>query len=246
VLGLGIFETVLLALVCDETGKPNWLPIGLFEFERTTLPTDWEFALLDGAAASGGDACVAGAQRGCAGRGADRRRHPRSRTGALRHRPPTAASRPARPWRPAFRAERRRCGRALAVRLGSAGTVALDGNRTRVCGRASWVGCPNRTKQSVWSSANHPFRTRCLIKRRRAASMQQCPHNSSVTLTSAGARRLDHAADVVAEIERIAIDGLNPPELQQTRRTLEAILANFDRRTSEGRAHHAMTASSYR
>ena len=55
-LGLGIFETVLLALVCDETGKPNWLPIGLFEFERTTLPTDWEFALLDGAAASGGDA----------------------------------------------------------------------------------------------------------------------------------------------------------------------------------------------
>lgn len=56
VVGLGIFETVLLALVCDETGKPNWLPIGLFEFERTSLPDDWEFALLDGAAASGGEA----------------------------------------------------------------------------------------------------------------------------------------------------------------------------------------------
>ncbi len=56
VLGLGIFETVLLALVCDETGKPNWLPIGLFEIEHTVLPAHWEFALVDGAAASGGDA----------------------------------------------------------------------------------------------------------------------------------------------------------------------------------------------
>ncbi len=56
VLGLGIFETVLLALVCDETRKPNWLPIGLFVFERTAMPDTWQFALLDGVAASGGDA----------------------------------------------------------------------------------------------------------------------------------------------------------------------------------------------
>jgi len=56
VLGLGVFETVLLALVCDETGKPNWLPIGLFDFGPTALPDEWEFVLLDGAAASGGDA----------------------------------------------------------------------------------------------------------------------------------------------------------------------------------------------
>jgi hypothetical protein len=55
IVGLGLFETVLLALVCDETGKPNWLPIGLFEIENAALPTDWEFALIDGAAASGGD-----------------------------------------------------------------------------------------------------------------------------------------------------------------------------------------------
>jgi hypothetical protein len=27
VFGLGIWETVLVALVCDDTGKPNWLPI---------------------------------------------------------------------------------------------------------------------------------------------------------------------------------------------------------------------------
>jgi hypothetical protein len=56
VLGLGIFETLLLALVCDETRKPNWLPIGLFELDVTVLPAHWEFAVLDGAAASGGDA----------------------------------------------------------------------------------------------------------------------------------------------------------------------------------------------
>jgi len=54
-LGLGIFETILLALVRDETGKPNWLPVGLFELEDTRIPTGWEFGILDSAAASGGD-----------------------------------------------------------------------------------------------------------------------------------------------------------------------------------------------
>jgi hypothetical protein len=56
VLGLGIFETVLVALVCDDTGRPNWLPAGVFEIQSQTLPSDWEFALIDGKAASGGDA----------------------------------------------------------------------------------------------------------------------------------------------------------------------------------------------
>ena len=55
VVGLGIFETVLVALVCDETGKPGWLPVGLFEFDVSSMPSDWEFALYDGVAASGGD-----------------------------------------------------------------------------------------------------------------------------------------------------------------------------------------------
>ena len=44
-----------MSLIRDETGKPNWLPVGLFEFERSTLPSAWEFSLLDGTAASGGD-----------------------------------------------------------------------------------------------------------------------------------------------------------------------------------------------
>ena len=56
VLALGMFETVLSALVCDETGKPNWLPLGLFEFEPQLLPAEWRFAVFDSPAASGGDA----------------------------------------------------------------------------------------------------------------------------------------------------------------------------------------------
>jgi hypothetical protein len=56
ILGLGIFESVLLALVKDDTDKPRWLPVGLFEFDFQKIPTDWEFALHDGRAASGGDA----------------------------------------------------------------------------------------------------------------------------------------------------------------------------------------------
>lgn len=55
VFAMSIWETVLIVLVCDETGKPNWLPIGLFEITDPTVPHDWEFALLDGEAASGGD-----------------------------------------------------------------------------------------------------------------------------------------------------------------------------------------------
>ncbi len=42
VLGLGIFSTVLLDLVYDETGKPNWLPVGLFDFLCPAMPTGWE------------------------------------------------------------------------------------------------------------------------------------------------------------------------------------------------------------
>lgn len=55
IVGLGIFETVMLALVCDESERPNWLPVGVFEIEPTMLPTDWEFAVLDAVGASGGD-----------------------------------------------------------------------------------------------------------------------------------------------------------------------------------------------
>jgi hypothetical protein len=56
VLAMGVFETVFLALVCDDTEEPSWLPIGVFEFQSDALPADWEFVLLDPLAASGGDA----------------------------------------------------------------------------------------------------------------------------------------------------------------------------------------------
>ncbi len=55
IMGMGIFETHLSVLVCDDTGKPNWLPIGLFEFPHEELPSGWEFSLCDPKAASGGD-----------------------------------------------------------------------------------------------------------------------------------------------------------------------------------------------
>jgi hypothetical protein len=51
---MSIWETSLHVLIRDDTGKPNWWPIGLFEFDDQTAPCDWEFALLDGQAASGG------------------------------------------------------------------------------------------------------------------------------------------------------------------------------------------------
>lgn len=54
VLGLGIWETLLVALVQDDAGGPEWMPIGLFEFEVSSMPADWRFALYDGVAASGG------------------------------------------------------------------------------------------------------------------------------------------------------------------------------------------------
>ena len=56
VMGMSLWETILTVLVCDETGRPRWHPIGLFEFDSQRLPDDWEFRLLDGIAASGGDA----------------------------------------------------------------------------------------------------------------------------------------------------------------------------------------------
>lgn len=53
VFGLGLFETTLLALVVDDTDKPNWLPVGLFDFAGCEIPHGWHFAVFNGLAASG-------------------------------------------------------------------------------------------------------------------------------------------------------------------------------------------------
>lgn len=53
VFGLGLFKATLLALVLDETEKPNWLPVGLFDFADCEIPPDWHFAVQDGIVASG-------------------------------------------------------------------------------------------------------------------------------------------------------------------------------------------------
>jgi hypothetical protein len=52
--GMGLFKSTLLVLLRDETGLPNWLPMGLFSIGARKLPSNWEFILLDGEAASGG------------------------------------------------------------------------------------------------------------------------------------------------------------------------------------------------
>lgn len=54
VLGFGLYETTLLTLVLDETQKPNWLPVGLFDISSLRLPPEWRVSVFDGIAASGG------------------------------------------------------------------------------------------------------------------------------------------------------------------------------------------------
>jgi hypothetical protein len=44
-LGMGIFETILLLLISDDTSRPNWLPIGLFDLQSSALPCGAEFKL---------------------------------------------------------------------------------------------------------------------------------------------------------------------------------------------------------
>jgi hypothetical protein len=54
-VALGIFESTILALVIDETGKPNWLPAGLFDMSSLPLPSNWNFRVLDALATAGGE-----------------------------------------------------------------------------------------------------------------------------------------------------------------------------------------------
>jgi len=53
VMGMALFQTGLIVLVRDDTGRPNWYPIGLFYLVDQTIPADWEFAITDAKSASG-------------------------------------------------------------------------------------------------------------------------------------------------------------------------------------------------
>jgi len=44
--GLTVHEGSLDALVWDNTGRPNWLPIGLFDIPEQPIPTHWEFRIV--------------------------------------------------------------------------------------------------------------------------------------------------------------------------------------------------------
>ena len=56
ILGLSWSMGTLLALVFDESRRPRFLPVGLFDFDAMRLPPHWEFKVWDGVAASGGAA----------------------------------------------------------------------------------------------------------------------------------------------------------------------------------------------
>jgi hypothetical protein len=53
VAGMGIFSGVLVALLRDDTGKPNWLPAAFFECSASRLPAFWGFRLIGTSDASG-------------------------------------------------------------------------------------------------------------------------------------------------------------------------------------------------
>ena len=43
IAGMGVYDSVLVALVSDDTGKPNWLPIALFDVNISVFPPGWKF-----------------------------------------------------------------------------------------------------------------------------------------------------------------------------------------------------------
>lgn len=52
VMAMGVFKGTLVVLLEDETKRPNWLPVGLFEFAEARIPGTWMFRLIDPRAAS--------------------------------------------------------------------------------------------------------------------------------------------------------------------------------------------------
>lgn len=56
IYGMSIFNGGLTVLVRDETSGPAWFPSVLFDIPAQVIPSDWEFALVDGPAASGTEA----------------------------------------------------------------------------------------------------------------------------------------------------------------------------------------------
>lgn len=60
VFGIGMWGTSISILICDDSDKPAWDPIGLFDIVEQKLPSHWLFAVYDGPGASGKGACEYG------------------------------------------------------------------------------------------------------------------------------------------------------------------------------------------
>jgi hypothetical protein len=44
VFAMALYNSVMILLLVDDTGKPNWYPIEFFSFNQPKLPTDWFFS----------------------------------------------------------------------------------------------------------------------------------------------------------------------------------------------------------
>ncbi|MFY9265604.1 MAG: hypothetical protein WAO61_09300 [Solirubrobacterales bacterium] len=60
---MGVFEGVMAVLIKNDYGLPDWIPVGLLEFDFPSFPPHWEFVLIDGVDASGGAASLGWAAR---------------------------------------------------------------------------------------------------------------------------------------------------------------------------------------
>ena len=45
VFAMALYNSVMILLLVDDTGKPNWYPIEFFSFNQPKLPADWFFSM---------------------------------------------------------------------------------------------------------------------------------------------------------------------------------------------------------
>jgi hypothetical protein len=53
VVGMILWETMLLALIKSDRGRPYAVPVGLFETDSVSLPSTWRFAVGPGTGLTG-------------------------------------------------------------------------------------------------------------------------------------------------------------------------------------------------
>lgn len=54
IVGLGMFGSILVVLVVDDSRSPNWVPPGVLDLSRFAIPRTWAANVVDRAGATGG------------------------------------------------------------------------------------------------------------------------------------------------------------------------------------------------